>query len=343
MKIPIRLVAITIAISASLALTGISAREAAAQKALQMAELSISYSAVTHLAEMLGYIRSENALVTIMPVAAGPDAVSALRSRAGTELATIAVTPVVTLIASGQQPVVLATTILSDQQVQLVTFSETGITAEPSTLRARRIGRVRNTVGEIYLSRLLAKANLAPKDVTLIDGKPADLVNLLIRGDIDAAVLWDPFVATAKRAYRNQVERRVVRDRGAIKVFVDPKLYTLAFNVVSTKQKLAGNEAAVENLLRALIRTEEYMRRNPSDAQQRLEAWLNLQPGDLDHFMHTTSFKVGLNVPQMKKWLSEELAWLGTVQDVRDPPTDMSPFVDPSPLFAVDPSRVTER
>ena len=307
-----------------------------------MAELPISYSAVSHLANELGYYTEEGVTMTVTSVPAGPDVVASLRSPSGAGLGTIAVTPVVTLIGASENPIVLATTLTSNEQVQLITFVKTGITEDPKTLRGKKIGRVRNTVGEIYLSRLLEKGGLKDTDVTLVDGRPADLMNLLVKGDIDAAALWDPFVPQAKRNYEEQLAKKAVSDRGATTVFVDTSLYTLAFNMVTTKEKFDANKAAIEGTLRALIKTEDYIKKNPAEAQTKLEAWLNLKPGDLDHFMQTTNFNVELNVPQMKQWLADELAWLRGVQDVKDTRTDMAPFIDASFLKNIDRSRVTD-
>ena len=317
--------------------------EAPAQRVeLTVAELPISYGAVSHLANELGYYTEEGVTMTVNSVPAGPDVVASLRSPSGAGFGTIAVTPVVTLIGAGENPIVLATTLTSNEQVQLVTFAKTGITEDPKTLKGKKIGRVRNTVGEIYLSRLLEKGGLKDADVTLVDGRPADLMNLLVKGDIDAAALWDPFVPQAKRSYEEQLAKKAVSDRGTTTIIVDKSLYTLAFNIVTTKEKLESNKAAVEGVIRALIKAEDYIRKDPAGAQTKLEAWLNLQAGDLDHFMQTTSFKVELNVPQMKQWLAGELAWLKGVQDVKDTRTDMAPFIDASFLKSIDSTRVTD-
>lgn len=330
----------TLRAAALVAVLGLGATAVSAQQPLRIAELSIAYSAITHVADMFGFVKTSGAPVTIMPVQAGPNATAQLRSPSGAELATIAVTPVVSLVGAGQEPIILATTITSNSQVRLVTYEKNGITSDPKTLRGKKIGRVRNTVGEIYLSRLLDRASLKASDVTLVDGLPSDLVNLLVSGAIDAAALWDPFVVTAERHYRAQLDKKAVPDRGKALVFVDKTLYTLAFNVVTTREKLKGNEEAVKNYLRALIKAEEVFAESPSEAQAKLESWLNLQSGDLGHFMRTTRFKVELDVAQMKTWLDEEMTWLKSVQDVKSSPTDMSRFIDASLLQSVDSSRV---
>ena len=311
---------------------------------LRFVQLPISYSAVTQIAEIEGYFKAEGLDYQLISVPAGPDIVTALRGGGGAaaDVGGIAITPVVTMIGAGDQPVILATTLTSNRQAKLVTYAKNGITADPSTLKGKRIGVVRNTVGEIYLSRLLKKAGLGSADVTLVNGRPADLRSLLLRGDVDGAILWDPFVVQADREYRRLLAEGKTAPRGDPIVLVDPTLYTLAFNIVTTRSKLAERREALLKMLRAAIKAEAYMRENPKQAQASLEKWLNLEPGDLGDFFATTEFRVQLNVPLVKQWCKEELEWLREGRPDTKIPEDLSPFVDASLLRSIDPGRVHE-
>ena len=311
---------------------------------LRFAQLPITYSVVTYIAEANGYFKEEGLDYSSISLPTGPDVVTALKGNNGTAAGAggIAITPVVTMIAGGGHPIILATTLTSSRQVKLVTFSGTRITSIPSTLRGKRIGVTRNTNGDLYLSRLLKKGGLTNKDVTLVSGRPADLRRLLLQGDIDAAVLWDPFVVQAVREYRHQIAQNKVISRGQPEVLVDPSLATLAFNIVTTDNKLDQNRDQMVRMLRATIKAEIFIHRNPKQAQALVEQWLKLQPGDLTDFFSTTEFEVYLNVPQTKVWMRSELAWVhGNHPDTRIP-ADLSPFIDASVLKSVDPSRVKE-
>lgn len=309
---------------------------------LRFAQLPISYSAVTQTAEMERYFKAEGLDLQLISLPAGPDVVTALRGGSAADVGGIAITPMVTMIGAGGEPVIIATTLTSNRQAKLVTFSKSGITENPSTLKGKRIGVVRNTVGEIYLSRLLKKGGLGNQDLTLINGRPADLRSLLLRGEIDAAVLWDPFIVQAEREYRLQLAEGKAAPRGDPLVLVDPTLYTLAFNIVTTRDKLSQKKEALVKMLRAAIKAEAYMRDNPKQAQAALEKWLNLEPGDLGDFFATTEFRVQLNVSQVKKWCREELEWLREGRPDTRTPEDLSPFVDASLLRSIDPDRVHE-
>ena len=310
----------------------------------KFAELPISYSAVTHLADALGYCKQEDLNYFTQSVPAGPDVVAALRNTgsSGANAGGIAVTPVITMIAAGDQPVVLATTIISDQQVRLVTFANTGITSDPTTLRGKRIGVVRNTNGDIYLSRLLKKGGLTEKDVVLVNGRPSDLRNLLLDGSLDAAALWDPFVAQAVRMYGQNVAKDASRNRGEPLLLVDKGLHTLAFNIVTTKAQLQNRRADLVRLLKAAVAGGQFIDRDKKQSQAMLEKWLDLQSGDLDFFMTTTQFGVQLDVPQMKEWMKGELEWLKTSQPDAKVPSDLSSYIDGSLLKEVNAALVKE-
>jgi ABC-type nitrate/sulfonate/bicarbonate transport system substrate-binding protein len=309
---------------------------------LRMAQLPISYSALSFLAESRGFNSQAGLQYTSVSVPAGPDVVTSLRSQSpdSAVVGTIAFTPVATMVGAGDAPVVIVTMMSSNRQAKLVTFETTGITVDPTTLRGKRIGVTRNTNGDIYLSRLLARGGLSERDVILVGGRPADLRASLVRGDLDAAVLWDPFVVQAKREYQRLRSESKTPDRGAALDFVDPQLHTLAFNVVSTREKLNANRSSIERLVRGLIFAEGELRRDPIAAQASVEGWLGLESGDLTEFFATSEFRVHLDLAKGPKWLGEELEWLGS----RDPsvviPSDLTTFFDSSVLESIDSSRV---
>ena len=305
---------------------------------LQLVQLPISYSAVTHIAEAQGYFKQVGLEFTAVSVPAGPDVVTALRRHTSDAPAagTIAITPVATLVGAGETPVVLATTLRSNQQAKLVTFRGTGITDDASTLRGKRVGVVRFTNGDIYLSRLLKKAGLTERDIRVVSGRPPDLASLLLNGELDAAVLWDPYVAQVLKGRTTKTE-----SRGEAVALVDPSLHTLAFNIVTTRDRLPSHRKALEKLLQACIMAEKYIAEHRDEAQRETERWLKLSPGDLDDFFRTTEFRVDLQTTKIERWIGEELLWLGERTPDISKPSDFSAFVDASVLKAIDPGRVS--
>ncbi len=307
---------------------------------LRIVQLPITYSAVTHLADSQGFIRAEGLPYAIISVPAGPDLATALRANRDDAGAVggIAVTPVVTMIAAGDHPVVIATTLTSNRQVKLVTFAQIGITSDPASLHSKRIGVTKNTNGDIYLSRLLKKGKVS--DAQIVNGRPADLRALLIRGDIDAAVLWDPFVVQSERTYRIERDARRVPNRGDIVILVDPTIDTLAFNIVTTAEKLRRHRPELVKLLRSLVRSDQFIASNRPQAQAELEKWLNVEKGDLGDFFETTTFHVELDQPSLRRWISEELVWWKENHPDATVPADVAQYMDGSLMAEIDTSRV---
>lgn len=315
-----------------------------AKPTLRFAQLPIADSTVTHLAEAKGYLDEAGLSYTAVSVPAGPDAVTSLRARGqgGATAAGIALTPVVTMVGAKDEPVILATTLQSNFSAQLITSSGTGITSDPGSLRGKRIGVVRNTVGDIYLYKLLRKGDLGEADVVLVNARPPELRALFVRGDVDAVILWDPFLQQAAREYRKLTSDKKEPSRGEPVVLVDPSLHTQIFNIVTTRQKLSDNREAFVRLLRALIRAERYIADDRAVAQAEAENWLNLQKGDLDDVFAKTEYRVHLNVPLLSRELKEQLEWLKLSRPDTYVPDNLSVYIDTSLLKEIDPDRVQD-
>ena len=313
-------------------------------KTIIAVEMPISYSAVTHIAYSNGYIAAEGLSYNVISVPAGPDIINSLRGGGdkSADIGSIAVTPIITMIGAGDYPVILATVIKSNVQVQLVSFSSTGITQNPKTLKGKKIGYVASTNGEVYLSRLLKKADMSEKDIIAVNGRPADIKSLLLRGDIDAAILWDPFVAQLVRQGKEISTDKTQISRGEPVVYVDPDLYTLRFNITTTKMKLSQYRPEFIKFLRASVKASQYIKENPDKARHELEKWLNLYEGELGYFVDTTSFTVHLDVPQLKSDMQTELEWLKARLPTTIIPNDFSPYIDSSLLKEIDSTKVKE-
>lgn len=64
-------------------------------------------------------------------------------------------------------------------------------------------------------------------------------------------------------------------------VRVDPDLHTLAFNIVTTREKLERHREALTRMLRALVAAEAEIAADPKALQAETEKWLGLDAGDL--------------------------------------------------------------
>lgn len=294
----------------------------------QCVRLKIAYSGLMLLAE-----KQNLSPVVCVSVPAGPQVVDALRNLSGVTFGGIASVPVIKMASNGDDPLIVATMFTNPEAVGLVTLDDSPAFRDPCALKGARIGYTAETNGHIYLTNLLAACKLTMSDVIPVEGKPAALVSALVTGNVSTALLWDPYIQQAERLARANgrvVETHYRRD-----------LHLLAFHIVTTRTKLVGNEEAIKDYLRALIKIEEQVNgEKRAEAQATLENMLGLEPGDLKHFMDNTTFRVELNVPMLTNALAAEQKWYGTVRPITTPRTDMTQFIYPSILEAIDASRV---
>lgn len=311
-------------------------------QSLRYAEFKVVFSAQSHLAAATGETKRQGLAFTSISVPAGPDVIAALRSTAssGAHAGNLANEPVAAMIGAGDHPIIVAALLSSSHAVRLVTFERTGVTEDVHSLQGKRIGVVLDTVGESYLVSLLKTAGMNMSDVRIVNGRPAELRAALIRGDLDAAILWDPFIAQTSRIYESQRSASATADRGPTRVLLNPAAFTSRIYVVSTAEHLQEQRGNLQKLLRALVVTEAYIRDNKAEAQANVEQWLGLEAGDLTDFFATTTFRVDLDLQAIQSDLRAVLERLHAKQDSTESPTDLAPYIDASLLRELDASRV---
>lgn len=314
------------------------------QSALQFGQLNAVDGAIPRLATSLGYFAKEGVDVTVTMDPSGATIVQHMSSMSGAlDLGVMGLPPLCTMIAQNRvHPVVIATVSGSTSTCQLVTFSTTAITRNPMTLKRRAIGFTSGTVSEMYLSRLLARSGLQLTDVQGFAGTQSSLIDSLIHGDLDAAVLWDPNAQLAIREYiQRRSEGASVKDRGSPAVFADPSVLYVATQIVARHDSVKTRRDELKRFLRALIDADQFLVANNAAAQQSIAHWVNLPTGDLDHFFSTSNFRVRLELETLEHGLRDTATWFKEQNPGSTVPAGFSSFVDATMLQEIDPGRVT--
>jgi sulfonate transport system substrate-binding protein len=76
-------------------------------------------------------------------------------------------------------------------------------------LRSKRVGVAKGTSAHHFLVAALDKAGLKPDDIKVIYLAPADATAAFDKGDIDAWVVWDPYLAIAEKVHN---ARNITKD-----------------------------------------------------------------------------------------------------------------------------------
>ena len=129
-------------------------------------------------------------------------------------------------------------------------------------LKGKRIGVTLGTINEFYLARFLELNGIALHEVTPVDLKPAQFVDAIDSGEVDALIAWQPYIHQILEKQPNSVVWRAQNNQA---------VYGL---LVGGNEWLALHDNTVEQFLRALEQAEGYILSSPDEAKAIVQEWL---------------------------------------------------------------------
>ena len=120
-------------------------------------------------------------------------------------------------------------------------------------LKGKKVATTKGAYGQKLLTLLLEKNNMSMSDIQFVHMTMDDLSTALLRGDVDAGVMWDPLSTR-------------LEDAGEIRVIADGTGVYEAYAVLMASGKmLEKNPEAVDAVLKAYQRGREYLAKNPGE------------------------------------------------------------------------------
>lgn len=296
----------------------------AASLTLAIADLPAMTPAL--LAEAEGFFAAEGLALKIIHCVNGRRCLQHLIDGEA-QVATVLDTPIVLAAHAGARFEILAT-MATSREHRLIGRADRGLRALPD-LRGRRIGILKGTSGHFFADSALFLGGLDPTSVTLVPLTPAEIIDRLVAGDIDAAGLYQPLVQDAQR-------RLGVRGT----VLADARYYAATVNLVSRADPPLSDDEATR-LLRALRRACTLARDQPERAQALLARQLQLAPAVVGALWPDYDFRVLLQ-QSLVTTLEAESRWAvreGLVADKTLP--DYLSRIRPGPLRTLDRRAVT--
>lgn len=239
------------------------------------------YSIFNLIAQDKGFFRNNGLEAGIHEYESGPPAVAALLS--GQEDVAIAADFVGVMNIFSNPHLRILSQVSSQKVFYLVARHDKGITII-SDIKGKKIGVTRKSAGEFYLGQLLILNHLNLKDITIIDLPPSQIVSQIKTGQIDAAVIFDPYPYTLARELGNQVI--VWPAQG------DQKIFALSY---STDTFIANHPQVILRYLRSLIQAEHYVQAYPLEAQQLIAKKLGYDNTYMQHMWKNFTFTNGLD------------------------------------------------
>jgi NitT/TauT family transport system substrate-binding protein len=240
-------------------------------------------SLLVYVAREQGFFRDEGLRVTLKEYEAGKLATDEL-VRGGADIATAGELVFITNLS--QNPDLRFFGIVSDFRIdQLIGRRDRGIDC-PESLRAARIGVLKQATSEYLLGRFLTMQGLSYDDVEIVYLNPSGIVDSLLAGTIDAGQTWDPNIYHLKRELQTNA-------------FVFPAESgfepTETFLLITRAQWLEQNPGVSRRFLDALVRAERFVRSAPDKAMEFMADRFALTPEYAAYVMPKIDFKVELS------------------------------------------------
>lgn len=196
-------------------------------------------------------------------------------------------------------------------------------------LAGKRIGTTLGTNVQFFTDVLLAKAGISAE---IVNAAPGDLLPALVRGDIDAAVMFPTFYDVAKTTLGADDRELVSTD------------YILHNVIAASAGALKDKGPALQAFLGALVRADAAVKADPAAAQAAIVGHMNamVKPPTLAAMWPDFDIRVQLD-HDLLTLIAAEGAWMvqkGMVKAA--PPTEaiFRPYLAEGPLKAVAAERV---
>ncbi len=195
-------------------------------------------------------------------------------------------------------------------------------------LKGKKIGIDQGSSSQSFWLALVKKYNLNPKDYTIIQVEPPEMVAALERGDIDAFGVWEPWVSRALMGIPNT---KNLRDNAGI---IEPRDY-----VWMNRGWVEKNKDAANAFMKSMVEATAYLKEHPKEAAQQIGKLLKLDVGLTESLMGKVIYSMELtndSLAHMKE-IEGQLAETGKLKK----PVDWTTMFITEPLKAVDPKAVT--
>jgi NitT/TauT family transport system substrate-binding protein len=251
-----------------------------AMQSVKIATVAYVGSCPVLVASSKGYFADEGVAAQLVFRANGKDALTeVLQQRA--DLATVADIPIVNAALEGQHVSVIGTMSTMEDHAILGRTGR-GIGA-PESLRGKRVGVTIGTTTQFFLDAFLNRHGLSPSEVTLTDLAPKALANSIVRGEIDAAVLYQPLL---ERAAAELHDDAIIMSGQAV--------YDVLFALAGDRDYVAAHRPALAKIVRASLTGAQSCKHSPEAARTIVAQAMKTDPRVLSRVWPSYLFEIAL-------------------------------------------------
>jgi NitT/TauT family transport system substrate-binding protein len=295
---------------------------------LRIALPVLPHAALVHVAAAKGYFADEGLDVSILPVSYGVAAIGDVLQGTA-DLAVAADVPFVIAVMKNDSLGMVASLVSVSNDHAIIARRDHAIAAAHD-LAGKKIGVSFGTSGSYFLWAFLIRHKLPPDSIALVDLPPDRIVGALANGSVDAVATWQPISFEAQAALGQTAVS-----------FTEADAYRTTFAAVGRSEFLKGHANAIEKLVRAMLKAEQFMRSHPEETLNLVVAWLKIDVDALRPTWKQFDFRLNLLQSQLIT-LEDEARWAMARGYARSGPVpNFLPHLYLDALLAVEPERVT--
>ncbi len=181
--------------------------------------------------------------------------------------------------------------------MKLTARKDRGI-SQVSDLRNKRIGSVRDSISDYHLHLFLMLHRIAWQDIQIVDLPPSEQVNAIIQGDIDAAIVWEPFA--------RQMQKELGKNAISWSAQSGQEVYWL---LVATEDTLRKRSSAICAVLAALGSAEDFIKNQPNEAKRIMASQIG--SNHMPELWETSGYTINLSRPVVLA-MEAELEWMNS-------------------------------
>ncbi len=266
----------------------------------QFQKIKIAYTnqpdnVLIHIAMKMGFFKEFGLIVEPVMFTYGKEALQAVIDNKA-DIGTVAETPLMFNIMRGKDIVINATMVTSTKNLAIIARVDSGI-KDPRDLKRKKIGFIPSTTSAFFLDSFLLANGLTIKDVIAVPVNPIDAQRAIESKKVDALVIWNYYLTQIKDSMGENA-----------RIFYDEQIYTATFNIASMRSFTKNNSNVIMKVLHALIKAEEYIKKNPNEAKRIFAQSSQVSPGLVEKVWNDYKFHVSLS-QTIKILLEDQARW----------------------------------
>ncbi|MDP1863707.1 MAG: ABC transporter substrate-binding protein [Thiobacillus sp.] len=239
-------------------------------------------SALAIIATSQGLFQKADVNVISKPFLLGKDALKSVIDGQA-DLALVADTALMFSLHNGNKLDIVASISQGRRSLAIVTRNDRGINTLQD-LRGKSVAVTMGTNFTYFIDMILQVQGVPSSEINFVDLNTADTLTEFKAGRIDAAVVFQPYLAQLETELGNQIQ-----------VFYGDDVYAFRFMLVGKPLYIERHPEEIKRVLRALVAAEKLVRDHPATARKAVGNAINIDDALMAKLFNPEDYAISLD------------------------------------------------